>query len=311
MTAVFEVIEPGMLATVQDLGRHGFQHLGMTVGGAMDSYALQSANILVGNSRGAAALEFALKGPTLRAQRDCLVALCGADFNATLNGQPVPCWKSFFVRTGQTLACAAPIHGAWGYLAIAGGINVPMVMGSRSTYLRAAIGGIEGRALRRGDVLNAGISSGSGRSINLRSIPDYSCAVALRVIMGPQDECFTGKALKIFLSQPFVLSSQSDRMGYRLQGPPLQASRGDVLTDAVTFGAIQVPPDGQPIILMADCQTTGGYPKIAAVISADLSRAAQLRSGQKVSFKAITLDEAQGLASKQEHVFEEISGRNQ
>lgn len=307
MTPVFEVLKPGMLATVQDLGRWGHQGSGMVVSGAMDAYALQAGNLLVGNARGAAALEMTVRGPELRAKADALIAVCGADLNAQLDGKPLPLWKSVAVRAGQTLGFGAAARGAWGYLCIAGGLDVPLVMGSRSTYLRAGLGGIEGRALKAGDtlrVLAPNPSAREGRGLAPRDIPEYSAGAEVRALPGPQDDAFTQDALEGFFSAPYLVTAQSDRMGYRLRGAALEfRETGEILSDAVALGSIQVPPDGQPIALLADRQTTGGYAKIATVVSADIPKLAQLAPGGRVTFKRVNIEDAQDLAEEREAFF--------
>ncbi len=281
---IFEVLQPGVMATLQDLGRTGWQRSGIGTAGAMDRFALQVANLLVGNRRGEAAIEVGLGGLRLRALEDRIGAVCGADL-----GAGVPLWKSLRLRKGDELRFTSAVRGMWAYLAVAGGFAAETVLGSKSTDLRAKIG----RALAKGDLLAAGPpgpSTRDGRALVPSMVPEYAESVAVRVVPGPE-EFPEGP----FLSAAFEVTSQSNRMGYRLRGPAL-GSKGDILSDAVAPGTVQVPADGQPIVLMADRQTTGGYARIATVISADLPALAQARPGAKVSFRAVTVDEAQDAA---------------
>jgi len=304
MTPVFQVLKPGLLDTVQDLGRPGRQAEGMVVAGAMDGYALVCGNLLLGNSRHAAGLEFAQRGPTLRVLRDALIVLTGAPMGGELDRRPVQMWRSQFVRVGQLLEFKGPAQGAWSYLCMAGGIEVPQVMGSRSTYLRAGIGGVSGRTLRAGDELCSGSPNPAaceGRSLAPRDIPVQRQEIEVRAVPGPQDDYFTALAVEDFFSTPYTVTAQSDRMGYRLQGKALDfKDRTEILTDAVAAGAVQVPANGQPIVLLADRQTTGGYAKVATVISADLPKFVQLLPGGKVSFRRCSVETAQDLAGAAE-----------
>ncbi len=306
MTPIFEVIRAGTMATIQDLGRPGHQQFGMPVSGAMDAFSLQAANRLVGNEPGLAALEIALGGLELRAADDCAAAICGAALGARLDDQPCPLWKGLLIRRGQRLAWSGGAPGVWSYLAAAGGLEGEMVLGSKSTYLRGAFGGIAGRAIRAGDVLHAGASSESpaaraGRTLPGEWIPCYADSPAIRVITGPDDDMFTPEAIHVLLSAEFRVTNRSDRMGYRLQGPGL-AHKGaaEIFSGAVTAGSIQVPADRQPIVLMADRQTTGGYPQIATVITADLSAMAQRGPGQTVRFAQVSVEQAQDLLGQQQ-----------
>jgi antagonist of KipI len=304
MTAAFEVIAPGLLDTVQDLGRWGHQRSGVPVSGATDDFSLQVGNLLVGNPRGAACLEMALRGPTLHVSADTLIAVCGADLGASLDGEPVPRWKSFAVRAGQMLSFAGARAGAWGYLCVAGGIAVPLVLGSRSTYLRGSFGGFAGRALRAGDVLEAGEPSPcarAGRSLRPPDMPAYGERAGVRALPGPQADRFEGRALDTFFAARYTVTRRADRMGCRLAGPALEARGGhDILSAGVTAGSVQVPGDGAPIVLLADRQATGGYAVIAAVVSVDLAALAQLPPGSSVTFSRTTVDEAEAAARQRE-----------
>jgi antagonist of KipI len=284
----------GMLTTVQDLGRSGHRAAGVPLGGAMDSMALRVANLLVGNPENTAALELTLRGPDLEFSAATVVALGGAEFGA------LPRWQPVTVPAGGRLAFGDARTGCRGYLAIAGGFDVPAVLGSRGTYLRAALGGHHGRALRDGDVLRA---PGIARHvvghwhIDERILPAYRQAPTVRVVRGAQAEEFGGRLFR----HAFSVSPKSDRMGVRLTGPELaRTGAAELVSSTVVPGTVQVPPDGQPIILMADAQTIGGYPQIAHVISLDLPLVAHLRPGDTVQFHEVTLAEAHELALTRE-----------
>jgi antagonist of KipI len=298
MTAprAFEVLRPGLLTTVQDGGRWGHQALGVPVSGAMDTVSLRRANGLVGNADDAAVLEVTLMGPRLRARGDLTVAAAGAAFVLDVDGRAVPEGGSFSLPSGAVLTFGRRATGARAYLAVGGGIDVAPVLGSRSTHLVSGIGGLAGRALRAGDVVPVGPPSET-RAGRVPAPPARVGAAhgprTLRVVLGPQDDWFTPASLDALVSATFVVSPRSDRMGYRLDGPPIVAARRDELvSEPVPFGAIQVPSGGSPILLMADRQTAGGYPKIATVIAADLPAAGQLAPADEVRFTVCTRAEA-------------------
>lgn len=293
-----------MLTTVQDKGRYGYQKYGVTVSGAADSWSMKVANVLIGNEENCAGLEITLLGPQIQFCRDTFISICGGNLGPLLNGRPVPMWQGLRVRCGQLLTFTGRISGCRAYLAVSGGIDVPMVMGSRSTFLRGAIGGVSGGWLKEGDVLYGGTPPATPRLTKL----DPGCRPVLerkewelRVIMGPQAHCFTEEALEVFQSREFTVSLNTDRMGIRLEGRPLEHKDGaDILSEAVSFGTVQVPAHGQPIILMAESQTTGGYAKIAGVITVDHSFAAQCIPGDKILFRPVTLQFAQRLLIERE-----------
>lgn len=290
------VLRPGLLTTVQDLGRWGHQMIGVPVAGAMDTRALRQANALVGNAAGAAALEITLLGPTLRADAPLVVAVAGAALEVRLDGRPAPHGRPIHVPAGAVLAVGGRPAGAGAraYLAVAGGLDTPPILGSRSTHLVSRMGGVDGRALAAGDVLPIGLAGPVPRG----GVAPVEPATGprgrgLRVLLGPQDDWFDAGAIELLLSATFTVSLRSDRMGFRLEGPALAVARhGDLVSEPVAFGAIQVPPGGEPILLMADRQTAGGYPKIASVVSADLPVAGQLAPGDVVRFTACTRVEA-------------------
>lgn len=299
------VVKPGWLTMVQDLGRYGYQQYGMPVSGAMDCYSFVVANRLIGNRDHDAALEITLKGPELLFERDAVIAVTGADLTPSMNGVRIPRWTSLPVEAGSRLTFGARRAGARCYLAVAGGIDVPLVLGSRSTHLSSQTGGMKGRALVQDDVLVGGMPSPHQRTMLGRSLPNKlrpvdSTIAALRIVPGPQRASFPEQALNVLTTNPYRLTSRSDRMGYRLEGPRLaHAGEGQWISDGTAMGALQVPHDEQPILLMADRQTTGGYPQIAVVISADLHLAGQLMPGDTVTFRMTTLPEARAALKTQ------------
>ena len=290
---MIEILRAGPLTTVQDLGRPGWRDRGLSLCGALDEFALQAGNLLVANPPGAAGLEFTLGPATLRFDADSCIALTGtdADADASLDGRPVRPWWRLAVRAGQTLKIAAPRERMRSYLAIAGGIALPPALGSLSTDLKAGFGGLDGRALRDGDRLPLNPPAAlPGRTVGMRP-PEWTPAV--RVLPGPEHEDFSAAARKAFWAADWTVTPQSNRMGYRLAGPALSRERGEELpSHGVLPGVIQVPPSGQPIVLLADAQTTGGYPKIGVVIRADLWKLGQVRLGASLRFVPCTHDEA-------------------
>jgi antagonist of KipI len=308
------VVKPGLLSTIQDLGRYGSQKYGVIASGAMDAFAHRSANILVGNTEKEATLEMTVIGARLQFDSDMLISICGANMSPTIKGHPVPMWRPVLVREGESLQLGASHEGCRCYLAVAGGFDVPLEMNSYSTYLRAGIGGWQGRSLKEGDQLSSKTPSDLGKQIMSKVLsvygqepfaaapwfvsnqimPPYGPNPTVRVIEGPQFNWFDEESISNFLSGEFKVQPQSDRMGYRMEGPPLALSqKRELLSEAVTFGTVQVPADGNPIVLMADRQTTGGYPKIAQVVSVDLPLLAQTQIGSKIRFQLVSLREAQ------------------
>jgi antagonist of KipI len=311
--ARFCVIRPGFLTTVQDLGRFGFQRFGMPVAGAMDSVALRFANRLVGNSDDAAALEMTVKGADLVFESDGVIALTGADLSPLIDRTPAPLWTTVEIRRGSTLSFGERRSGARAYLAVAGGIDVPMVLGSRATHLASRTGGFLGRALVKNDRVTCGPRRSEaammvGRMIPIAARPPYSSGPTLRVVLGAQADCFSGEAVETLVRGRYTVSQHADRMGYHLQGPLLvHAGTPDIVSDATPQGSLQVPGNQQPILLMADRQTTGGYPKIGVVITADLPLAAQLVPGDTVGFALVDVGEAQAIAREQRSRIEAVS----
>jgi biotin-dependent carboxylase-like uncharacterized protein len=308
---VIDVLDGGLFTTVQDAGRFGFQRYGVPVSGAMDVFALRAANRLAGNDEAAAGLEITLLGPQLRFLAPGSFALAGADLGATLDGRPVPSWETVTVSAGQTLAFAGPRDGARAYLAVSGGINVPLVLGSRSTYTRSQLGGFEGRSLKAGDVLQTGVSGpvvdATRRRVPSSRRPTYGHDHRLRVVIGPQNDRFTNAGLLTFFCSTYTVTPQSDRMGCRLSGPRIEHTAGsDIVSDGSPLGGVQVAGDGVPIVLMADRGTAGGYTKIATVISVDVSRLAQAAPGDTVRFEAVSIEEALAARREQNAWLDEI-----
>ena len=315
------IIRPGLLTTVQDLGRPGYQHIGVVVSGALDAVALRVGNLLVGNTEDAAGLEITLRGPTIRFKTDHLIALTGADLSPTLDGQPLPMHRPVAVRAGTVLAFGTARAGCRAYLAVAGSLAVPLVLGSRATYLRAALGGWHGRALLAGDELPIGEPTATRQRLRQlvapgSSVPGWAAArwtpgptlcptprpqPVIRAVRGPEYEQFSAASQRAFWHEPFAITPAADRMGYRLHGSDLKReTTTELLSSAVTFGTMQVPAGGQPIVLLADAQTTGGYPRLAQVITADFSALAQAMPGQMLRFQEVSLAEAQALYLAQE-----------
>ncbi|MCC5467386.1 biotin-dependent carboxyltransferase family protein [Pelosinus baikalensis] len=322
-----KVLQPGLLTSMQDLGRYGYQKHGVIVSGAMDTYSLRIANILVGNQEGEGALEMALLGPSLEIEKDSLLAITGGNLSPTINGKVVPMWRPVYVKAGSILQFGVCKSGCRSYLAIAGGYDLLEVMGSKSTYLRAGIGGFQGRALQRGDVV--AVKSLHGASLeqmeyfkrkNLSEsfvpsswyagrppIPQDLRLTTIRMTRGLQFEYFTVESKRQLLNAPFQVAAQSDRMGYRLSGVNLQLeSPLEMISEAVALGTVQVPPDGNPIILLADRQTVGGYPKIGQVAIVDVPILAQVRPGATIQFQEITLEEAERLYIARENYIQEL-----
>lgn len=319
MSAI-RVIRPGILSTVQDLGRPGQQHLGIVPGGAMDTVAHRLANALVGNADEEATLEVTVLGPELQFDAACLIALCGAHFDASIDGAAVPHDRPVLVAAGARMVFGAARRGARGYLAAAGGLQIARVLGSRSTYVPAGFGGLEGRALRVGDrlPLTADCAELSLRRFEalaqraqrlveragFRSVPWSTLPMTLpnrdpiivRAMPGMQFEYFDDAARRALFDSTWRITAESNRIGYRLAGPLLERRQpGDMLSGPTCLGTVQVPASGQPIVLMADHQTTGGYAKIVEIASADVPRLAQLVPGARLRFMRCTLDEAMKL----------------
>jgi antagonist of KipI len=304
MTSII-VEAPGLLTTVQDLGRPGFGPLGVSPSGAADPVALRLGNLLVGNAYGAAALEMTLLGGSFVFPQGAMIALTGADFGATINGAAADIWRTYEIAAGGKLSLGPARDFARGYLAVAGGLRVPPFLGSASTHLLSGLGGYEGRALRKGDVLSIGKSAKKfqERTISQTALSGLKPGTILRVTKGPQMHLFSENDKREFFRSTFRVSESSDRTGVRLEGPRLESSLpAEMITEGVPLGAVQVPPSGQPIVLGVEQQTTGGYPKIANVIGVDMHRLGQLRPRVEIRFEQTSLAAARSLWIEQERL---------
>lgn len=293
------ILKAGMMTTVQDLGRTGYQSQGFSVAGVMDVRSFKIANLLLDNPENEAVLEFALIGPTLEFTAGTLIAITGGDFQPTINGEPAPMYTAIDIHKGDVLKFGSARTGSRGYIAFSSYLKISVVMGSRCTNMKSSIGGFKGRKLQDGDYI--------GFRIKRRYLPFFLSRtleldefnqneVTLRVVLGPQDEKFSRQGIETFLSSEYTVTSDFDRMGCRLEGPFIaRKETTDMISDGIAFGSIQVPSHGKPIILLADRQTTGGYPKIATVASVDIPWLVQRKTDHKVRFKAISVEEAQRL----------------
>lgn len=299
----FTVRSSGLMTTVQDGGRPGYAKYGVTASGPMDRRSFELANLLAGNRQGEACLEFTLLGPELLLDSDCVLAVTGGDFSPALNGVPIEMYCSVPAKAGDLLTFGAARSGCRGYAAFSGGIETVPVMGSRSTNLENRIGGLDGRALKPGDRLGFGPPGWDFRPAFFRRIPreHFGGTVVLRVIPGPQEDRFTEEGLHTFYHTAYQVTGNSNRMGCRLLGEAIQhRTDGNIISDGIVCGAVQVPSNGQPIILLAEHATVGGYTKIAAVISADLSKAGQCAPGDWVRFEQVSLSQAHALYGAQQ-----------
>lgn len=302
----FKVIKSGIFNTVQDLGRFGFQQYGMPVSGAMDSYALRIGNRLLGNKENETGIEISTPGLSSEVLSRTVIAITGANFDPTINNSPAPMWEAIEVKKGDIISFHQIKNGCRSYLLVAGGIDVPIILGSKSTYGRGKVGGLKGRPLKKSDTINIGKANQElqniiGRKVSVNNIPTYQEENEIRVILGPQDDYFTKDGLHTFLNFSYEITANSDRMGYRLKGPKINSKNGsDIITDGIPLGSIQVPRNGMPIVMLADRQTTGGYAKIATVISVDIDKFAQMKPGDKVKFTQINLEEAHLLLGRRE-----------
>lgn len=306
----FKVVDAGFITTVQDLGRYGYQQYGVSVSGAMDHVAAKLANILVGNDVNEGLLETTMTGPKIEFLDDTVIAITGGDMQPEIKGVYINLNKSIAVYKGDILTFKGIKKGLRSYIAFAGGIDVPVVMGSKSTFMKAQIGGYEGRALKSGDIIKTGITDNvlSGREIE-ENFYDYGNGkVELRVVLGPQEDAFTNEGIETFFNSEFHVTNNCDRMGYTLEGENIEHKDGaDIISDGISIGAIQVPNSGNLIIMMADRQTTGGYTKIANIITVDLPKAAQAKPGDVIVFKRSSLEEAHMLIKDLEKRIDEVN----
>ncbi len=321
------VLNSGMLSSIQDLGRHGFQKHGVIVSGAMDSYSLRIGNLIVGNKEEEAGLEITLLGPTLLFENDMLIAITGGDLSPVIEGRSVPLWRPVLVKKGSVLNFGKIKSGCRAYLCVAGGFTIPEMLNSKSTYLRARMGGYKGRALKTGDRIEINSISHLSEKliiklqnnkaldaftttnwfVDFHKFITFSNEYRIRILAGNHFSMCSTNSQMNFYTGKYTVTPQSDRMGYRINGPEVKLNeKCELLSEAVTFGTIQLPPDGNPIILVADRQTTGGYPKIAQVVSADLSLIAQIKPGEIISFQESTLQEAEYLIIQKEKGMREL-----
>jgi len=302
----FEVLKPGILTTVQDLGRYGFSQFGVPPSGALDPFSFRIGNLLVENQEEEASLEITIMGLKLKTLRDVVIAITGGDLFPTLNGESLEMWRTHLLVEGDVITFKRIRSGCRAYLALSGGFALPKIMGSRSTYLSGKFGGLQGRALKRGDILYTLDRPPPLNKLGLRFpsdwIPSFEKETVLRVIPGSHDHHFTEKGFKTFSSSTYQVTPQCDRMGVRLEGPKIER-RSDVeesiISEGLISGAIQVPGDGKPIIILTEL-VTGGYTKIATVISTDLTKVAQLKPGDRVRFEPISIEKAHLLLIEQE-----------
>lgn len=310
MTRAIEVQSPGLFTTVQDLGREGFGAMGVSPSGAADPISLRLGNRLVGNPENAAGLEMTLLGGAFVFPEPAIAALTGSDFGATLDGSPTGLWTSLEIRGGETLRLGPTRTGARCYLCVQGGIEVKLFLGSASTHILSGLGGLEGRALKKGDVLNIGPATAAfrKRTINRSALEALAPRKILRVTRGPQSDWFPESSLAAFYDCTYRVTEESNRMGLRLEGTPIDGQvSGHMISEGVSLGAIQVPAGGQPIILFVEQQTAGGYPKIANVISADLPAVGQLRPRDEIRFERVELEAARLLLRQQEEMLRELN----
>lgn len=307
------ILKPGLLTTIQDRGREEYRKFGVSVSGTMDPLSFRIANILVGNEENTAVLEVTLVGPTIRFDAETLFTVTGGNLSPQLNNEEIPMWTAIKAKPGDELTFGKYQHGARAYIAFAGGIAVPEVMGSKSTFMRGEYGGLEGRALKRGDTIPLGepsiaIDTIRGRRLRHQDIPDFKTERAIRFIFGPHTSAFEEDSIRAFLTEPFIVSNASDRMGYRLEGGTLQHKGvADIISDFITIGTIQVPGSGQPIIHMADCGTSGGYTKLGVIISEDIPYIAQKKPGDKLTFTNVSVDFAQDTMIERENLLRDIN----
>ena len=307
------VLKAGMLTTVQDLGRNGYQSQGFSVAGVMDVRSFKIANLLLDNPENEAVLEFTLIGPTLQFTSETIIAITGGDFQPTINGNPAPMYTALYMNRGDILKFGSARTGSRGYIAFSSYLDIPVVMGSRCTNLKSKIGGFKGRKLHDEDYISFRIKRRYlpfflSRKLDLDEFDQEEAE--LRVVLGPQCDMFTKDGIHTFLSETYMVTSDFDRMGCRMEGPFIASKNGsDIISDGIAFGSVQVPSHGKPIILLADRQTTGGYAKIATVISADLPALAQLRPGQRVCFTFVTPAQAVQAARQQTALWQQVRNR--
>lgn len=299
-----KILQGGALTTIQDAGRIGYQNAGFSVSGVMDYRSFRMANMLLGNGENEAALEVSLMGPIITFTEDNTFAITGGDFSPTLNNKEIDLYAAIPAKKGDTLKLGLAKEGARAYIAFAGGMDIPVVMGSKSTNLKCRIGGYEGRKLEPGDEI--AFSNPKPELINMYKRYEHirefqEKDITLRVVLGPQIDYFSKDGIRTFLDSEYTVSEEYDRMGCRLKGPAIASKNGvDIISDGIALGSIQIPTSGTPIIMMADRQTTGGYAKIATVIHVDIPKLAQRTPGNRIRFQEVTVEEAAKLYKKEE-----------
>ena len=292
---VFQVLKPGFFTTVQDLGRYGYLRYGVPISGAMDTFSLVAANLLVANDPDDACLEITLIGPELQALTETQIAITGGAASPKINGQHVPMWQTLEVQEGAVVSFGKVESGCRAYLSIRGGVDAPLVLGSRSTYVRGGFGGINGRQLKTEDIIGGFDVSllKVGYSMPEELVPQFTGQFKARVMLGPQADMFTERGITTFLSSQYKVTLEADRMGYRLEGPIIEhKAKADIISDALLPGAVQIPKNGKPIMIMRDAQTAGGYPKIAVIITPDVSTLGQAKPNDIIEFSKITIQQA-------------------
>ena len=303
------ILKGGMLTTVQDLGRTGYQSQGFSVAGVMDVRSFKIANLLLDNPENEAVLEFTLIGPTLEFTSATIIAITGGDFQPKINGEAVPMYKALYINKGDVLQLGSARTGSRGYIAFSSYLDIPVIMGSRCTNMKSGLGGFKGRKLEAGDYMNFRIKRRYlpfflSRHLDLNEFDQEESE--LRVVLGPQDDLFSKQGIETFLNNEYTVTGEFDRMGCRLEGPFIAAKEtSDIISDGIAFGSVQVPSHGKPIILLSDRQTTGGYAKIATVASVDIPKLVQRKMDHKIRFKAISVQEAQDLYLEE---IEELDG---
>lgn len=304
------ILKGGMLTTVQDGGRTGYQSQGFSVAGVMDARSFKIANLLLDNPENEAVLEFTLIGPTLEFTSETIIAITGGDFQPKINDEPAPMYTAIYMHKGDILKFGSARTGSRGYIAFSSYLSIPVVMGSRCTNLKSCIGGFKGRRLHDGDYINFRIKRRYLPFFLSRKLEpdDFSQEeTVLRVVMGPQDDMFSKQGIETFLNTEYIVTSEFDRMGCRLDGAYIASkSESDMISDGIALGSVQVPSHGKPIILLADRQTTGGYPKIATVASVDIPKLVQRKTDHKIRFQAISVQEAQNLYLKEINELDEM-----
>ena len=304
------ILQGGLLTTVQDLGRFHYQQFGVSPGGAMDSRSLRLANLLVGNDVNEAGLEITILGPRIEFTSAAVIAVTGADLQPHLNGAPLEMYRAIWIEAGMVLSFQGPRSGCRSYLAVAGGLNIEPVMGSRSTMLKGGFGGYQGRRLQTGDEIGLRVSEAVVTNLEKRCMEpeDFSAReVTMRIILGPQDQRFTKRGVETLLHGTYCVGKDYDRMGYRLEGDVIEhATDANIISDGIALGSIQVPGNGKPIIMMADRQSTGGYTKIANVITVDIPKLAQCKEGDKISFQQVDIEEAHRLYALEFQRYEQL-----